>query len=191
MRKVLRALAVRRWAASLAALLLRRRIGVGPGDTALGYAREQVPMMLVLACVLALETALVGLLVPWPVVHLVDVCAVLQVVVLLAVLVTRPHFVGRDRLVLRNGARFELELPLESITSVSAARKSHRGATFQFHEGELAIVVGNQTNVRVELAEPIRVTLPNGTAQEVGQVRFRADEPALAVSTIRALTAAG
>ncbi|MGW1678945.1 hypothetical protein [Saccharopolyspora sp. NPDC002376] len=189
MRKVLRRLAVERRAASLWAFLRRRRIGIGPDDTELGYAREQVPLMLTLAFVLALETAVVGLLVPWPIVHVLDVCAVLQVVVALAALVTRPHFVGRGRLVLRNGARFELQLPLPSITGVSSARKSHGGATFQFHDQggapELAIVVGNQTNVCVTLSEPVPIVLPNGTTHEVEQVRFRADEPALSVSAIR------
>ncbi|MER7080110.1 hypothetical protein SAMN02982929_05880 [Saccharopolyspora kobensis] len=183
----MRRIAVRRWAASLRAFLLRRRIGLGPDDVELGYAREQVPVMLILMFVLALETAVVGLLVPWPIVHVLDVCAVLQVVVALAVLVTRPHFVSPDRLVLRNGARFELELPLTSITAVSATRKSHRGGTFQFQDdvAELAIVVGDQTNVLVELTEPVLVALPNGTTREVEQLRFRTDEPARAVTAIR------
>lgn len=105
----------------------------------------------------------------------------------LAVLVTRPHFVSRDRLVHRNGARFELTLPLTSIIAVSSDRKSHGGATLQFHDEddvpELAIVVGNQTNVSVRLAEPIRITLPNGKTGAAERVR--ADEPAAAAAGIR------
>lgn len=42
----------------------RRRQDVGPGDVALGYARERVPVLIVLAGVLCLETAIVGLLLP-------------------------------------------------------------------------------------------------------------------------------
>ncbi|MDA3649038.1 hypothetical protein LZ318_26705 [Saccharopolyspora indica] len=183
-------IAVRRWAASLWAFLLRRRIGIGPEDTELGYAREQVPVMLILTFVLALETAVVGLLVPWPIVHVLDVLAVLQVLVALAVLVTRPHFVNRHHLVLRNGARFELALPLTSIIAVSLDRKSHTGTTtFRFHDEdgipELAIVVGNQTNVSVTLAEPISIALPNGRTGTAEHVRFRANEPTAAAAAIR------
>jgi hypothetical protein len=66
-----RRLLVHQWRtiASLWWWIRRRRRDVGPGDLALGYAREQTPMLVALAGVLCLETAIVGLLVPWPVVH--------------------------------------------------------------------------------------------------------------------------
>jgi hypothetical protein len=146
-------------------------------------------MLVAVACVLGLETAVVGLLVPWPVVHVLDLCAVVQVLAVMATWVTRPHFVGRGALVLHHGPSFELALPLRSIDAVSVEGKSHQGRTLQLHGrdevSELNIVVGNRTNVCVELAEPITVVLPNGARGDVERVRFRADDATAAISAIR------
>ena len=159
-------------------LWVRRRDDLGPGDLALGHAREQTPMLIVLAGVLALETAVVRLLVPWPVVHVLDALAVLQVLGIAATGVTRPHYVRDDVLVLRAGRAFEVRVPLRSVVTVRAERKYHSGRTIQRTGTELSIVIGNQTDVVLTLSEPV------GTARVL---RFRADEPAKAVTAIRAL----
>jgi hypothetical protein len=83
-------------------------------------------------------------------------------------------------LFLRTGRKFEVRVPLASVATVRAERKYHSGQTVQWADDELAIVIGNQTDVLVTLSEP--VTTPRGTAQAV---RFRADEPAKAVRAIR------
>ncbi|WP_158885656.1 hypothetical protein [Amycolatopsis anabasis] len=187
MNRALRRLAVSqlRGLTDLGAWLSRRRVGLAPGDVELGYGREQVPMMLALAFVLGLETAVVGLLVPWPVVHVLDACAVLQVLGLAATAVVRPHRVGNGVLLLRNGTQFTLEVPLTSVAAVRAERKQHSGPTLRLREREFAVVVGNQTDVVVELSEPVAVVL-NGTAGEATVLRFRADEPRAAVAAIKA-----
>lgn len=126
-------------------LWVGRRDDLAPGDIAMGHAREQTPTLIVLAGVLALETAVVGLLVPWPFVHVLDA-----------------------------------RIPLALVATARVERKFHSGRTVQLADGELTIVVGDQTDVLVTLSEP--VTTPRGTAQAV---RFRADDPAKAVRVIR------
>lgn len=161
--------------------LRRHRVGVGPGDIAIGHARERTPMLLALAGVLALETAVVGLLVPWPVVHVLDALALLQVLGIAAVEVTYPHVVRHEELVLREGATFELRVPLAAITAVRVERRSHTGRVRRLTGQELSIAVANQTDVLVVLSEPVPV--PGG---EATRIRFRADDPRVAVNAIAA-----
>lgn len=190
-----RRLLVHQWrtVASLWWWIRRRRRDVGPGDLVLGYAREQTPMLVALAGVLCLETAIVGLLVPWPVVHVLDVLAVLQVLCIAATAVTRPHYLHDDVLTLREGPLFEVHVPLTSVVTVRAERKYHSGRTLQLtgqqdsaDTPELSIVIGSQTDVFVTLSEPVAVVEPNGTIGKAETLRFRADEPAAAVDAIKA-----
>ncbi|OLF11521.1 hypothetical protein BLA60_11170 [Actinophytocola xinjiangensis] len=155
----------------------RRRVGVGARDVAIGHARERTPMLLALAGVLTLETAVVGMLVPWPVVHVLDLVALLQVVGIAAVGVTYPHVVGGGELVVRDGVSFAFRVPLELVVSVRVSGRSHTGRARHVTDGELVVAVDNRTDVVVCLAEPVA---------GVERVRFRADDPAQAVSAIAA-----
>jgi hypothetical protein len=169
----------------------RRRQNVGAGDLALGYARERTPVLVALAGVLCVETAVVGILVPWPVVHALDVLAVLQVLSIAATEVTRPHYLCGDVLILREGPIFEVRVPLASVLAVRTERKYHNGRTLQLvgqqdsEVPQLNIVVGNQTDLLVTLSEPVTVIESNGTIGRAEIPRFRADEPETAVSAIR------
>ncbi len=125
-------------------------------------------MLLVLAGLMALESAVLGLLVPWWWIHVVDVLAFLQVLGIAATLVTHPHYLTADHLVLRDGRRVVLTIPRDRIAAVRLERKYHDGKTVQRDGDELRIVVGNQTDVLVQLTEPV---------DGVRRVRFRADEP--------------
>ncbi len=158
-------------------LWVRGRKAIGPGDLPIGYAKERLPMLLVLAGLMALESAVLGLLVPWWWIHVVDVLAFLQVVGIAVTLVTHPHYLTADHLVLRDGRRVVLTIPRDRIAAVRLERKYHDGRTVQRDGDELRIVVGNQTDVLVQLTEPV---------DGVRRVRFRADEPtALGVAALR------
>ncbi|ONI70873.1 hypothetical protein ALI144C_50745 [Actinosynnema sp. ALI-1.44] len=157
----------------------RRRAGVGPSDTAIGYARDQVPTLSVLTGALALESFVVGLLVPWWWVHVLDVLTLLQVLGIAAVMVTRPHCLTSDTLVLREGSMFEVRVPLASIASARVHRKDHNGPTIEFDDDTLSIVIGNQTDVTVVLSDPLSVK-----DSQVSAIRFRADDPREAVRAI-------
>nr|WP_225953818.1 hypothetical protein [Kibdelosporangium phytohabitans] len=160
----------------------RRPTGVGPSDTAIGYARDQVPTLLVLTGALALETFVVGLLVPWWWIHVLDVLALLQVLGIAAVMVTKPHYLTTGTLVLREGSVFEVRVPLASITSARVHRKDHNGPAIELDGDTLSIVIGNQTDVTLVLSEPVPVK-----DNTVSTIRFRADDPRAAV---RAITSA-
>ncbi|MCC3654405.1 hypothetical protein LIX60_23680 [Streptomyces sp. S07_1.15] len=56
---------------SLVLWAARRSHGVGPGARAVGYARCQAPMMFLLTLASVIETVVLALVVPWPVVHTV------------------------------------------------------------------------------------------------------------------------
>jgi len=125
-----------------------------------------------------------------------DVLAVLQVLGIAATEVTRPHYLCDIALILREGPLFEMHLPLASVMAVRAERKYHSGRTLQLTgqqdlqgKPELSIVIGNQTDVLVTLSEPVAVVEPNGTIGKAEILRFRADEPATAVSAIKAAVA--
>jgi hypothetical protein len=49
---------------------------------------------------------------------------------------------------------------------------------------EVAVVVGDQTTVLVELAEPVDVVLPGGDRCAATAFGFHADDPAAAVAVI-------
>lgn len=161
--------------------LRRRRVDVGPGDLAIGYARDQKPFLFVMAGLLALETAVVGLLVPWPIIHVLDACAVLQVLGIAANLVVHPHVLGHDTLLLREGRRFTLPVPLAAIVAVRVESRTRGGRTRQLDGDELSIAVGNQTSVLIELAHPVEVCKPDG---KVTRIRFHGDDPRLTVTAI-------
>jgi hypothetical protein len=159
--------------------LRRRRIDVGPDDVAIGYASAQRPFLFAMAGLLAVETAVVGLLVPWPIVHVLDVCAVLQVLSIAANLTVHPHVVGTDTLLLREGRRFALRIPLDTITAVRVESRTRTGKTRQLDGDEFSIAVGSQTSLLIELARPVDVQ--GGTATSI---RFHADDPRQAAATI-------
>ena len=131
--------------------------------------------------------AVVGLLVPWPVVHVLDVCAVVQVLVVLARSVTRPHVLRADSLVLRDGGAFEVVVPLRLVAAVRVRREHHTGFRSVRRDGtEVVVVSGDQTTVRLDLAEPLDVVLPGGARCATTALRCHADDPAAAVAAISA-----
>ncbi|MEU3887011.1 hypothetical protein [Streptomyces sp. NPDC029041] len=165
--------------ASLALWVARRTHGTGRG-TAFGYSRGQGAMTAGLAFVCVVETvALSVLLRDRPVVHAVflflDVYSIVFVVALHASSVVRPHVLNgaAGTLRIRRYVHVDLCVPLERITSVRRElRMTHERA-----EGELAVEVGSQTTVTLELAEPVTHVGFLGRRREVRVVRFHADDP--------------
>ena len=134
-----------------------------------------MPVLYALAGLLAVESAVLGLLVPWWWVHVVDVLAFLQVLGIAATLATHPHVLTADHLVLRDGRRVVLTVPRAHIASVRLDRKYHDGRTVQRDGDELRLVVGNQTDVLLQLSPPV---------DGVRRVRFRADEPTVLLGAV-------
>ncbi|MGW0823594.1 hypothetical protein [Streptomyces sp. NPDC002845] len=154
----------------------RRTHGVGEGR-AFGYARGQGAMMFGLGFVCVVETVTMSVLLePWPLAHQVflvlDLYTVLIIVGLHAASVTRPHVLTGPDLRLRRFATVDLRVP---ATSVASVRRELR-TTHEKREGELDLVVGAQTNVTLELAEPVEHLTFFGRRKPVRVVRFHADD---------------
>ncbi|MFE1176527.1 hypothetical protein [Streptomyces sp. NPDC058773] len=179
-----------RWLRSLAWWVARRRIGVAPGERALGYAGAQAAMVYGLTFVCVVETVGLGVLLAGkPVVHEVvlflDVYTVLAVLGLQAAAVTRPHVLGAEELRLRDGARREIRIPLERIAAVRSdlrfTREQQRGGGAEVAE----LPVGGQTSVTVELTEPVVAVRLLGQRETVRTVRFHADDARAVVAAVR------
>jgi hypothetical protein len=179
-----------RAARSLGLWVARRRHGVRAGDLVAPYTGPQTAMMYGLVFVALLETAALAALIPWPLVHrivlVLDVYAVLAVLALHAACVTRPHVVGpAGGLRLRYGALFDLAVPAAAILSARVERRYPQGGLLQLDEdGVLDLVVGGQTTVTVELAEPVGFVRPLGARGTARRIRFHADDPQAVVRAL-------
>ncbi|WP_330176077.1 hypothetical protein OG875_22800 [Streptomyces sp. NBC_01498] len=176
---------------SLVRWVARRRHGVREGDLAAPYTGPQTAMMYGLLFVSVVETVALALLIPWPLVHMIflvlDVYGVLMVLALHASCVTRPHVVGADgSLRVRWGALFDMPIASGLITSARVERRYPDGSLIRIDEpgGTLDLIVGGQTTVRVELAEPVTFVRPLGGRGTARVVRFHADDPAALVARL-------
>ncbi|MEJ8647763.1 hypothetical protein WKI65_06625 [Streptomyces sp. MS1.AVA.3] len=178
-----------RWLISLVRWVARQRIGVAPGDLALGYAAAQGALVYGLTFVCVVETVgLSVLLAGLPAVHavmlVIDVYTVLTILGFQAAAVTRPHVLAADTLWLRDGARREIRIPLERIAAV---RYDLRFTKAPEKDGEVVeLRVGGQTSVTVELSEPVVAVRLLGQRETVRTVRFHADDARAAVAALRA-----
>ena len=179
--------------ASLALWVVRRRNGVPSGATAVSYARAQTPVQAMMVFVLVVEPLALEI-----VLRAVGASAGLRlvllvaggyaVVTLLAVIagcVTRPHVISADEVRLRYGSYFDLRVPRPSIADVRSVATYDEDATVKVEDGLLAVAVAAQTNVVIELTEPITVVRPLGRRAEARTVRFFADDPRAAVRALR------
>ncbi|WP_371549834.1 hypothetical protein OG266_31675 [Streptomyces sp. NBC_00554] len=151
--------------------------GVGEGR-GFGHARGQAAMMFGFAFVCVVESVGMSVLLrDYPVTHQVvlvlDVYTVVFVLGLYAAGVTRPHVLDSTALRVRNGAHVDLRIPLEDITAV---RREMR-FTHERADGELNLPVSAQTEVTLELANPVRHFTFMGREQTVHLVRLHADDP--------------
>jgi hypothetical protein len=175
---------------SLGLWVLRRRHAVPEGALAVPYTGPQTAMMYGLVFVSLVETVMLALLVPWPVVHRVllvlDVHGVVLVLALHAACVTRPHVVDADgALRLRYGGLFDLRVPAGAVAGARVERRFPEGGPVRASaDGVLDLVVGGQTTVTVELVGPVPFVRPLGKRGWARTVRFHADDPGAAVAAL-------
>ncbi|MFG2407041.1 hypothetical protein ACGFR8_22360 [Streptomyces brevispora] len=175
---------------SLGLWVLRRRHAVPEGALAAPYTGPQTAMMYGLLFVSVVETVMLALLIPWPVVHrillVVDVYGVLLVLALHASCVVRPHVVGVDgSLRIRYGALFDLRVPAAAVAAARVERRYPGGKSVRLHpDGVLDLSVGGQTTVTVELTAPVGFVRPLGGRGQAHTVRFHADDPRSVVAAL-------
>ncbi|MFI6629919.1 hypothetical protein ACIBI7_13725 [Nonomuraea fuscirosea] len=180
--------------AAIGLWIVRRRHGVPAGATVATYSKEQTFMMTLMAFAMAVETVVLDLLlvslgVPaWLryTVLIADVYGLLFVAVLVAACVTRPHVLTAGELRIRYGAYFDVRVPRELIASVRGGRAYGAGHMVTVEGGRVSVAVSAQTNVTVELTEPIAVVRPLGRRAEVTSIRFFADSPEPLLTALRA-----
>ncbi|NED10961.1 hypothetical protein G3I33_05550 [Streptomyces sp. SID9124] len=176
--------------ASLGRWVGHRTHGVRPGDLAAAYTGPQTAMMYGLLFVMVVETVVLALLIPWPVVHLVflvlDLYGVVLVTALHAACVTRPHVVRPDgSLRIRYGALFDLVVPRDAVVSARVDRRYPEGRLITLSDdGVLDLIVGSQTTVTLELNRPLPFTRPLGAPERARTIRFHADDPRALVSAL-------
>ncbi|WP_432056617.1 hypothetical protein [Streptomyces sp. bgisy022] len=166
--------------------------GVRDGDTAVPYASGQAAVMCGLLFVCVVETVVLALVIPWPVVHgvllVVDLWGCYVVVALHASCVVRPHVIGADgSLRLRYGALLDIRVPAGRIASVRAVTAFPQGRFAAVSDdGAADLAVAGLTTVTVELTEPVRFVRVLGGPAEARAFRFHAEDAASAVAVLRA-----
>ncbi|MFC5835964.1 hypothetical protein [Nonomuraea insulae] len=179
--------------AAIGLWVVRRRHGVPAGATVVTYAKEQTFMLSLMAFAMAVETVVVDLLlvaldVPsWIryAVLVADVYGLLFAAMMAATCVTRPHVVTPGELRIRYGAYFDVRVPRELIAAVRAGRTYNEGSMVAVKDGRVTVAVSSQTNVTIELTEPITVVRPLGHRAEVTSIRFFADSPESLLTALR------
>ncbi|NUO97275.1 MAG: hypothetical protein HOV96_32785 [Nonomuraea sp.] len=174
----------------------RRRHGVPAGAVAVSYAKEQAFTLGLMTFAMAVETAVVDLLliandVPAAVrvpVFVADLYSLLFCLMLAAASVARPHVVTDGELRIRYGAYFDLRVPREKIAAVRLSRNLNETGMVTVKDGRLSVAVASRTNVTVELTEPITVVRPLGRRAEAVSIRFFADDPATLTSALAPMT---
>jgi hypothetical protein len=168
-----------------------RRHGVRAGDAAVPYASGGAAVLFAFAYVSAIETVVLGFIIPWPVVREIvlgiDIWGVYFIIAVYASTVVRPHVVPADgSLRLRYGALLDIRIPAEDIAAVRLERRSARGKLAAVDaDGYADLSQAGQTTVTVQLTQPVTFTRPLGKPACARAFRFYAADPAAAVAAIR------
>lgn len=178
---------------SLALWVARRRHGVPYGATAVSYSRAQTSTMMIFLFAMVVELvgaevllrafgAPVGLR---TVILVADAYTVLIVLAVIAACITRPHVVSADEVRIRYGAFFDLRVPREQIAQLRHVRNFNENGTVKVEADRLAVAVASQTNLILELTEPIIAVRPLGRRAEVRMIRFFVDDPRAAIHVLQ------
>jgi hypothetical protein len=171
----------------------RRQHGVPPGAVAVSYHREQTALMFgfLIACVIELvgvEILLRSLNAPLGLRAVLLALGAYGILIALAVIachVTRPHVVTAEELRVRHAAFFDLRIPRRLVTGVRHRRNYNETGLLKVDGEQLALAVNGQTNLIVELSEPVVAVRPLGRREHVRVLRFFADDPSAAYEALR------
>jgi hypothetical protein len=172
--------------ASLPTTVARSLLRPGGDPSGLAHSGTNRSMLVVVAVVELVPTALLSLVIPgvWKIVHLVaEVVLILFLLGLAATWRSHPHTVGPEALRVRTGLTPELVVPLAAVAAVRREELTPKGSGLRLVEGEPDALACSaaEVNVVVELTEPFE-----HRGALVRRIRFQADEPARAVRAIAA-----
>jgi hypothetical protein len=185
---------VRRFARSQAGLAralgwaLRGRADVGPTDVALPYNGLDRAVLWTISVLGVLETAIVHVLVSWPVLRwtllVVSVYGLVAFVAFHFTMRQHPHLLRGDVLVLRFGHFRSARVPLDSLASVARnVDNTHTRNVALAGDGLVVSFMGG-TNVELRFSPDALVEL-DGQEHPVSRVSFQAEDPRTVTTLLR------
>ncbi|QWF82807.1 hypothetical protein [Amycolatopsis sp. CA-230715] len=170
--------------------LLRRRRAVAPGAVAMPYVRAERALLLTLGGLSLVESVVFSFAKFPAMAHMIlwfaDGYTVLFTLGLLSSMITRPHTVSPEELRIRFGHYLDVRVPMGAVSSFRYEKKTYdAGAYVRFSGEEFMLVLDAETNVVVELTEPIAFTRPLGKQASARVIAFYADDPAAAAEACR------
>jgi hypothetical protein len=158
---------------------VRRRSDVGPADVAVPYNGPDRVLLCTLTVLAVLETAIVHVLVSWPVLRwalfVVSVYGVLGLIAFDGTLRQHPHLLRAGELALRFGHFRSVEVPLDRLTSVRQHVQHKETVEFD-GAGRLAVSFMGGTNVELSFDPATEVDV-DGRTHAVTRVAFSAHDP--------------
>ncbi|EME51364.1 integral membrane protein [Amycolatopsis decaplanina DSM 44594] len=173
--------------------LRRRKDGVDGDAVAVPYGADGKSIFIVFAVVSAVEAGLFWLIDFGLVVDLLllalGVYSALLVFGVYAGTVVRPHVISSREVRVRYSSFYDVRIPRENIAGLRQVKESHDPLKAKPFRDETWLSHDNfyETNLVVELREPITVTRPLGKTETVRVVKFQADDPKAAVDAYERL----
>jgi hypothetical protein len=170
-------------------------VSAAAGDTPVPYAGGQWFVICLFFFVSVVETVALAFLIPWPLVHsivlVVDLWGIFVIVALQAACVVRPHVIGADgSLRVRFGALLDIRVPADRVAAARTERRFPGSGLLRLDEdGSVDLPVGGQTNLTIELTEPVPFVRPLGRPARARVLRVYADEPGPALAALKAAAA--
>ena len=166
--------------------LLLRRPRVPAGAEGFTSHRPDLPILVVITVVSAVEVVAVDLIVHrWASVRIpllvLGIWGLVFMLGLLAGMVTRPHAVGPEGIRVRTAIEIDVALAWDDIHTITRRRalvqeRCPMLTTDAAGEVTLHLRVQNETNIEITLHDPVPVRLPNGR-DLVSAVHLYADDP--------------
>lgn len=184
---------------SLVLWALRRRPGVRPGATPLGYAQLVTPMMGLWIFASALEVPLVHVITPWDGLRIallaLSVWGLVWMLGMLSAIRIHPHLVDDEGIRVRYGVTVDAAVPWDAVAAVHVREEDWPSSvrTVQWRDGDrasgrLAVAVGARTNLVLELRRPVAVPLHGlhgRRTHAVTELSLWVDDPREAAALLR------
>jgi hypothetical protein len=169
---------------------IRRRPDLPEGAQGFGFHRSVLTVLIVFIGLSALELVILDLVLRrWLAIRIavdaLDAWALLWQLGLLCAFLMHPHTVGPDGIHVRDGLGTDVRVDWSRVGVVSRRVKRVEQKTPRVVESggirEFAQRQQGETNLRIDLTEPVRIALPGrppaGGEHEVERIRLWADDP--------------
>jgi len=172
-------------------LAIRRRKDIATGAVPIEYSAQLKPKFWVFFALFPAEIVAVHFITPWApvqaILFIVGVISAVWFAGLVATLYVYPHSVDERELRLRWATFQDHTVPSEKIGTVRRIKKSwDLGLRGNVVDDVLVMETENETNLLIELTNPVSIDMGRRGRRSVCTVALWADDPAAAVAAIRA-----